>query len=86
MFLKYGPERVLADGNLLVAAFLSTVFIGCSLALLRYNHYPAKIFVGDVYTYFAGCIYVTSAVVGNYLIASGFLYFMQLINFGLSIP
>lgn len=56
------------------------------MALLRYNRYPARCFVGDVYTYFAGCVYVTAAVAGNYLVMAGFLYFQELINFFLSLP
>ncbi|CAL6008573.1 UDP-N-acetylglucosamine--dolichyl-phosphate_N-acetylglucosaminephosphotransferase [Hexamita inflata] len=73
-------------GGYYYSAIISTIFIATSLALLKFNKYPAKVFVGDVFTYFAGCVYVTSAVCGDYLIMAIFLYFMQMINFLLSVP
>lgn len=85
LVLKYG-RAVLDDQKLYFSAALSLIFIGSSMALFRYNKYPAKCFVGDVYTYFAGCVYVTAAVAGDYLVMAVFLYFQELINFFLSLP
>lgn len=86
LFIKHGWEECLDHVSLKTSMFVSIFFIAASLALLQFNKYPAKVFVGDVYTYFAGCSYVVSAVCGDYLIFSGILYFMQMINFLLSIP
>jgi len=42
-------------------------FIGTSLGLLTHNWYPASVFVGDTYCYFAG---MTFAVVGKFVITA----------------
>ena len=55
---------------------VSILFIVASLALLYYNKYPAKCFVGDVYTYLSGTTYVVGAVAGNSLISSIFFYWI----------
>ena len=40
--------------NHLFSAMLMLSFVGVTLALLRHNWYPASVFVGDTYCYFAG--------------------------------
>eukprot|EP00702_Spironucleus_salmonicida_P004726 EST46017.1 UDP-N-acetylglucosamine-dolichyl-phosphate N-acetylglucosaminephosphotransferase [Spironucleus salmonicida] len=67
-------------------AILTALFVSGSFVLYQYNKYPAKAFVGDVYTYFAGSCYVASAVSGRAVVLSIFLYFMQIINCGASLP
>eukprot|EP00924_Labyrinthula_sp_SR-Ha-C_P016765 snap_masked-scaffold_6-processed-gene-14.35-mRNA-1 protein AED:0.19 eAED:0.19 QI:0/0/0/1/1/1/2/0/409 len=42
--------------NHLFSLQLSLPFLGTSLALLRHNFYPAKVFVGDVFPYYSGII------------------------------
>eukprot|EP00703_Trepomonas_sp_PC1_P001979 JAP94627.1 UDP-N-acetylglucosamine-dolichyl-phosphate N-acetylglucosaminephosphotransferase [Trepomonas sp. PC1] len=86
LFIKHGYTECMDHISLKASMFVSIFFISASLALFKFNKFPAKVFVGDVYTYLAGCCYVISAVCGNYLIVSGFLYFMQMINFIISIP
>ena len=54
------PEGPLHDNNLF-SLYLTLPFLGVSLALLRHNWYPSKVFVGDTYCYFAG---MTFAVAG----------------------
>ncbi len=39
--------------------------IGALLAFLRYNWYPAKVFIGDVGTLPIGCALAVAVVVGN---------------------
>ena len=41
------PEGPLHDNNLF-SLYLVLPFLGCSLALLKHNWYPSKVFVGDV--------------------------------------
>ena len=41
------PDGPLHDNNLF-SLYLVLPFFGCSLALLKHNWYPSKIFVGDV--------------------------------------
>jgi len=48
----------------LFAIIMILPFIGVSLGLLGYNWYPASVFVGDTYCYFAG---MTFAVVGQFI-------------------
>ncbi len=42
-------------------------FSGCfaSLAFLKYNWFPAKLFPGDTFTYFAGALFASIAILGN---------------------
>lgn len=40
--------------------------IGALLAFLRYNWYPAKIFIGDVGTLTIGAVIASAAIVGNF--------------------
>jgi UDP-N-acetylglucosamine--dolichyl-phosphate N-acetylglucosaminephosphotransferase len=42
------------SGNHAFSAMLLLPFIGVTIGLLRYNWYPARVFVGDTYCYFAG--------------------------------
>lgn len=72
--------------NLRFSFAISILFIFGSFALLHFNKYPAKCFVGDVYTYLAGTTYVAAAVTGNYLVASVFFYWIEMVNFLLSLP
>jgi UDP-N-acetylglucosamine--dolichyl-phosphate N-acetylglucosaminephosphotransferase len=47
------------------SSFMLTVFLGCSLAIMKYNAYPSQVFVGDTYCYFAGIVLALSAVFGT---------------------
>ncbi|KAH9598187.1 Glycosyl transferase [Trypanosoma melophagium] len=70
----------------LMAIGLLAPFVGVSLALWRYNHYPASIFVGDSYTYFAGTVLSVSGVTGEYSKTLMLFFAPQFINFILSLP
>jgi len=61
-------------------------FIGCTAALLRYNWYPSRVFVGDAFCYFAGMTLAVSSIMGHY--SKTLLLFMlpQGLNFAYSIP
>ncbi|MFC1887396.1 glycosyltransferase family 4 protein [Candidatus Cloacimonadota bacterium] len=50
--------------NLLVAA-LSLILIGCCSAFLRFNFYPAKIFMGDTGSMFLGLNLAAISVIGS---------------------
>ncbi|MFX1486775.1 MAG: UDP-N-acetylglucosamine--dolichyl-phosphate N-acetylglucosaminephosphotransferase [Promethearchaeota archaeon] len=67
--LEVGQSIVLGGAVLLLgvlterlfSVFMMTPFLAASLALAYYNRYPARVFVGNSYTYFSGmCIIVTS--------------------------
>ncbi len=46
--------------NHVFSAMILLSFLGVSLALLRHNWYPASVFVGDTYCYFAGMTFAVS--------------------------
>ncbi|KEG08989.1 putative UDP-N-acetylglucosamine-dolichyl-phosphate N-acetylglucosaminephosphotransferase [Trypanosoma grayi] len=70
----------------LMAIGLLTPFVGVSMALWRYNRYPARIFVGDSYTYFAGTVLSVAGVTGLYSKTLMLFFFPQIINFVISLP
>jgi len=70
----------------LLAIFLITPFITTSSALLYYNWYPSKVFVGDTYTYFAGMTFAVVGIIGHFSKTLMLFFIPQLLNFGLSLP
>uniref|UniRef100_A0A7S3LLJ7 UDP-N-acetylglucosamine--dolichyl-phosphate N-acetylglucosaminephosphotransferase n=4 Tax=Aplanochytrium stocchinoi TaxID=215587 RepID=A0A7S3LLJ7_9STRA len=75
------------DGrNHLFSLMLMLPFISTSLALLKFNFYPAKVFVGDVYPYYAGMTLATSAILGHFAKSLFLLMVPQLLNFVYSLP
>ena len=45
--------------------YLLLPFLAVSCALLRHNWYPAKVFVGDTYCYFAGMTFAVAGILGH---------------------
>ncbi|ORC91364.1 putative UDP-N-acetylglucosamine-dolichyl-phosphate N-acetylglucosaminephosphotransferase [Trypanosoma theileri] len=70
----------------LMAIGLLVPFVGVSLALWHYNKYPASIFVGDSYTYFAGTVLSVAGITGHYSKTLMLFFAPQIINFILSLP
>lgn len=68
------------------AILLLTPFLGVSMALWKYNKYPARIFVGDSYTYFAGTVLAVSGITGVYSKTLLLFFTPQLFNFLISLP
>ncbi|KAL8271262.1 hypothetical protein Esti_004828 [Eimeria stiedai] len=70
--------------------FLSLViclpFLATSLALLKHNWYPSRIFVGDTYTYFAGVVLAATGILGHFSKTLLLFFIPQCINFLLSLP
>ena len=61
-------------------------FLGTTLGLLRHNWYPAKVFVGDTYCYFAGMTFAVLGIHGHFSKTLLLLLLPQVLNFILSIP
>ena len=61
-------------------------FIATTLGYLKLNWYPAKVFGGDSYCYFAGMVFATVGILGNF--SKTVLLFMipQIFNFIFSCP
>ena len=75
-----------AGKNHLFSLMIMLPFVTTSLALLQRNFYPAQVFVGDVYPYYAGMALATAAILGHY--AKSFILLMvpQVVNFLYSCP
>jgi len=79
------PEGPLHDNNLF-SLYLMVPFFFCSLALLRHNWYPSKVFVGDTYCYFAGMTFAVSAILGHNTKTVLLFFVPQIVNFIFSVP
>lgn len=70
----------------LFSIYLLLPFIGVSTALLFYNWYPAKVFVGDTYCYFAGMVFAIVGILGHFSKTLLLLFIPQIFNFVYSAP
>lgn len=70
----------------LFSIYLLLPFIGVSLALLKHNWFPAKVFVGDTYCYFAGMIFAVVGILGHFSKTLLLLLIPQIFNFIYSAP
>lgn len=61
-------------------------FIGTTLGLLTHNWFPAKVFVGDIFPYYAGMTFAATAVLGHYSRSLLLLLIPQVINYLYSCP
>ena len=73
------------DGHLF-SAFLILPLATTSFALLGFNWYPAQVFVGDTYTYFAGMTVAVAGILGHFSETLLVLLLPQVINFVYSLP
>ena len=70
----------------LFSIYMLLPFIGASFALLRYNWYPAQVFVGDTYCYFAGMVFAIVSILGHFSKTLLLLFVPQIFNFLYSTP
>jgi UDP-N-acetylglucosamine--dolichyl-phosphate N-acetylglucosaminephosphotransferase len=75
-----------ATDSHLFSLYLLLPFIGVSLALLMHNWYPARVFVGDTYCYFAGMVFAVVAILGHFSKTLMLLLVPQAFNFVYSAP
>ncbi|KAJ2896661.1 hypothetical protein MKZ38_005313 [Zalerion maritima] len=73
------------DSHLFSLYFLLP-FIGVASALLKHNWYPAKVFVGDTFCYFAGMVFVVVSILGHFTKTLALLLIPQIFNFVYSAP
>ena len=79
------PEGPLHDNNLF-SLYLVLPFLGVSLALLKLNWYPSRVFVGDTYCYFAGMTFAVAGILGHNTKTMLLFFVPQLLNFIYSLP
>ncbi|KAL8629536.1 hypothetical protein Q9189_004774 [Teloschistes chrysophthalmus] len=70
----------------LFSIYLLLPFIGVSIALWWHNWYPAKVFVGDTYCYFAGMVFAIVGILGHFSKTLLLTFIPQIINFLYSAP
>jgi UDP-N-acetylglucosamine--dolichyl-phosphate N-acetylglucosaminephosphotransferase len=61
-------------------------FVAVSLALLRHNWWPASVFVGDTFCYFAGMTFAVSGILGHFGKTLLLFFVPQIFNFVYSLP
>jgi UDP-N-acetylglucosamine--dolichyl-phosphate N-acetylglucosaminephosphotransferase len=62
-------------------ALLSAAMLGALLAFLRFNWYPARIFIGDIGTLLIGAALAAAVIIGNIESAGAILVIPYLIDF-----
>lgn len=72
--------------NHLFSAMLMLSFVGVTVALLKHNWYPASVFVGDTFCYFAGMTFAVVGILGHFSKTLLLFFIPQVINFIWSIP
>lgn len=72
--------------NHVFSAMIMLSFLGVSLALLRHNWFPASVFVGDTYCYFAGMTFAVVGILGHFSKTLLLFFIPQVINFLWSTP
>lgn len=75
-----------ATDSHLFSLYLLLPFIGVSLALLAHNWFPARVFVGDTYCYFAGMVFAVVGILGHFSKTLLLLLIPQIANFVYSAP
>lgn len=76
----------LSQENHLFSAMIMCSFVGVTMALLRHNWYPASVFVGDTFCYFAGMVFAVVGILGHFSKTLLLFFVPQVINFLWSIP
>ena len=95
LYLIPSLGRWIVDRDSLVAAarethlfsfFLIMPFIAVTIALYLHNRYPAKVFVGDTFCYFAGMTFAVVGILGHYSKTLLLFFLPQIFNFIYSCP
>jgi len=66
--------------------FLMIPYVATTVALLMYNWYPSKVFVGDTYTYFSGMCFAVVAILCHFSKTLLLFFIPQILNFIYSLP
>ncbi|ORZ31090.1 glycosyl transferase family 4-domain-containing protein [Catenaria anguillulae PL171] len=70
----------------LFALYLLVPFVATSAALVKFNWFPARVFVGDTFTYFAGMVLAVVGILGHFSKTLLLFFLPQIFNFVLSVP
>ncbi|KAJ1818608.1 tunicamycin resistance protein [Coemansia sp. RSA 2599] len=75
-----------AEYQHLFTLYLLLPFVAVSFALYYWNVYPARVFVGDTYCYFAGMTFAVCGILGHFSKTLLLLFVPQVFNFIYSAP
>ena len=84
--VPFFPHPHPATDSHLFSLYFLLPFLGVSLALFAHNRYPARVFVGDTYCYFAGMIFAIIGILGHFSKTLLLLFIPQIFNFIYSAP
>ncbi|SNX85322.1 related to ALG7 -UDP-N-acetylglucosamine-1-phosphate transferase [Melanopsichium pennsylvanicum] len=70
----------------LLSLYLLLPLTAVCMALFKWNRYPAKVFVGDTFCYFAGIVFSTVGILGHFSKTVSLFFVPQIFNFVLSCP
>jgi len=84
LFLFGGVET--AKHSHIFSSTLIIQLLGCSIALYEYNKFPAKVFVGDTFCYFAGMVFAVCGILGHFSKTTLLFFIPQIFNFAYSAP
>ena len=74
------------SSSALFSAYVMMPTAATSFALLSYNWYPSRVFVGDTYTYYAGMTIAVAGILGHFSQTLLIFLIPQVFNFAYSIP
>lgn len=78
-----GPS---GDSPHVFSAILTATFFGTALALFAWNRFPATVFVGDTFCYYAGMSFAVAGILGHFSKTLLLFFLPQVLNFLYSIP
>jgi UDP-N-acetylglucosamine--dolichyl-phosphate N-acetylglucosaminephosphotransferase len=84
-FIEIKSQSV-SQENHLFSAMIMISFVGVTLGLLKHNWYPANVFVGDTFCYFAGMTFAVVGILGHFSKTLLLFFIPQIINFLWSVP
>lgn len=84
LYLAMGPNASWESHRF--SAVIILPFLGVSAALWKWNRWPAKVFVGDTYCYFAGMVFAVVGILGHFSKTMLLLFLPQIFNFVYSCP
>ncbi|XP_049764251.1 UDP-N-acetylglucosamine--dolichyl-phosphate N-acetylglucosaminephosphotransferase [Schistocerca cancellata] len=61
-------------------------YIATTAALLRFNWYPSRVFVGDTFCYFSGMTFAVVGILGHFSKTMLLFFIPQVVNFVYSVP
>ncbi|KZC14005.1 UDP-N-acetylglucosamine--dolichyl-phosphate N-acetylglucosaminephosphotransferase [Dufourea novaeangliae] len=61
-------------------------YLATSLGLLKFNWYPARVFVGDTFCYLSGMTFAVVGIIGHFSKTTLLFFIPQVINFLYSVP